>query len=159
MKGYYEAQTWTGSQRRSYVCDLVQPYGLWFCSTHLDETPSPGIRNQEAVELEKLTNHLWVRHSPRYPVVVGGDFNQQPNQGGDSSAGVKAMLNSSYSGGTGIFREGALRADRSFDKAELTMGDKKFDYVFVTPDVTVLDTYPVAAKSDHSMLVNRITFG
>lgn len=51
----------------------------------------------------------------------------------------------------------------AFRVEDRTTGDVnepiKFDYLFLSPEVTALDSYPVGIPSDHRMLVNRIAFG
>jgi hypothetical protein len=162
VEGTYSAQLWvvprlvTKIQKRNYVCSLVQPYNLWMCSTHLDLDGT--VRAKQIAELAKVTAGIRGRHVPPYPIVVGGDFNGGPKEMG-------SMLAGSY-GGTGIFSEAAVPSGcLSFASicaiapANLTEGGSKLDYLFTSPQVRVLDTYTLSAKSDHRILVNRIAFG
>jgi len=128
-----EVLKYTASQNlhRSVVSvEIPVPGGtLWVASTHLDNPAGAG-----SVRMEQ-TDQLLQQWGGNSPAVIGGDFNAQP----DSDV-VAAMIDAG-------FIDSAAAAG---DPQTTSESGNRIDYVFVTPDLTVVSAdAPDIWTSDH----------
>ncbi|MGW0435385.1 endonuclease/exonuclease/phosphatase family protein [Micromonospora sp. NPDC003197] len=174
---YALAADGTNETRKLLCAPLSARPHLRFCTTHV--TPSNAVINGENInvtQLKQVLTRIEAFHAAGDTVIIGGDFNAQPNFVRMNSWYSSSLDVPNNSGNTGAYRELDDTDSRCLGYGETTVYDgntegpcglgKKIDMIFVREnkivgtydgDSLAISTSCGGACSDHRILTGTVT--